>query len=150
MPTTWFIARDGKQHGPITDLEFRKLVELGHLKPTDYVWHDGAPDWMPGTRFLDAVPPVAKPEPQPAPPASASETSLAPQPAAEASVPLAQRRLVIAAIGVVAATLIGALAMLAADKFFDSGLFGAKVDPATVAQQLRANAPHLDDEAMIR
>src|SRR5262245_50029318 len=54
MPTTWFIVRDGQQHGPITDAEFRKLIELGHLKGTDFVWHDGAPDWMPGTQFLAA------------------------------------------------------------------------------------------------
>jgi hypothetical protein len=67
MATTWFISRDGQQHGPITEPEFRKLIELGHLKDTDFVWHEGAPDWMPGTQFLkprkeEASPDTAKPE----------------------------------------------------------------------------------------
>lgn len=68
MATTWFITRDGQQHGPITELEFRKLIELGHLKGTDFVWHEGAPDWMPGTQFLElrakeASREAGKPEP---------------------------------------------------------------------------------------
>src|SRR5262245_34088755 len=41
----WFIARDGKQHGPLSDAEIRKLVELGHMRPTDLIWRQGFPDW---------------------------------------------------------------------------------------------------------
>jgi hypothetical protein len=41
----WFIARDGKQHGPLSDTEMRKLVELGHLRAADLVWRLGFPDW---------------------------------------------------------------------------------------------------------
>ena len=68
MATTWFISRDGQQHGPITEPEFRKLIELGHLKGTDFVWHEGALDWMPATQFLgrraeEASSEAAKPEP---------------------------------------------------------------------------------------
>jgi hypothetical protein len=73
LPTVWFIARDGKEHGPITELEFRKLVELGHLKDTDFVWHDGAADWMPGAQFLRGRPgegPVAPVQREPARPES--------------------------------------------------------------------------------
>ena len=150
MPTTWYIARDGKQHGPVTDVEFRKLIELGHLKATDYVWHEGAADWMPSTQVLDLGPAVAKPEPKPAPAANASHRSRELQPVAETALPRAQRRVVIAAFGVVVVTVIGALAMLAADKIFGRSLFGPSVDRATVAQQLRVNAAHLDDEGMIR
>src|SRR5690242_1458777 len=43
----WFVARDGKQHGPLSDVEMRKLVELGHLRETDLVWKLGFPDWRP-------------------------------------------------------------------------------------------------------
>jgi hypothetical protein len=50
---TWFISRAGQQHGPITDDEFRKFVELGHLKADDLVWSEGATDWKPGASFLD-------------------------------------------------------------------------------------------------
>jgi hypothetical protein len=65
-------------------------------------------------------------------------------------VPLPQRRTVIAAVAVVLATTVGALAMVASDKFLGSGFFGASVDRGTVAQQLRINATHLDDDGMIR
>jgi hypothetical protein len=149
MPTTWYIARDGKQHGPITDPEFRKLVELGHLKGTDYVWHDGAADWMPGTQFLDPSA-AAKPEPQPAPAPPASESqksqegqttgkSLKLQPVADQSPPTGRRRIVVAAISVAVAVLVGVLAKLAADRVFDSGLFRPAVDRAAVEKQLLAD-----------
>jgi hypothetical protein len=46
MPTKWFISRDGKQYGPITDAEFQKLVELGELRASDFLWHDEASDWI--------------------------------------------------------------------------------------------------------
>jgi len=156
MPTTWYIARDGQQHGPVTDGEFRKLLELGHLKPTDYVWHEGAPDWMPAAQVMDLAPAVARPAPrpepqlQPAPAESASPRRRDVQPAGAASVPLPQRRIVMAAFAVVMATLIGAVAMVASDKFLGSGFFASNVDRATVAQQLRVNAARLDDDGMIR
>jgi hypothetical protein len=43
----WFLARDGQQFGPVSGVEFHKLVELGHLKPSDMVWSDGMPAWQP-------------------------------------------------------------------------------------------------------
>lgn len=41
----WYLARDGQQFGPISDGEFKKLIELGHLQPSDLLWRDGFPDW---------------------------------------------------------------------------------------------------------
>lgn len=43
----WFIARDGAQHGPLSDAEMKKLVELSYLRPTDLIWRQGFPDWRP-------------------------------------------------------------------------------------------------------
>jgi len=43
----WYLARDGQQFGPISEAEMAKLVELGHLQPTDLLWRDGFPDWRP-------------------------------------------------------------------------------------------------------
>jgi hypothetical protein len=43
----WYLARGGQQFGPISDAEMAKLVELGHLQPTDLLWRDGFPDWRP-------------------------------------------------------------------------------------------------------
>jgi hypothetical protein len=114
MPTTWFIARDGKQHGPITDIEFRKLVELGHLKGTDYVWHEGAPDWMPGAQFLGASAEVARPEPP------ASQTSLQLRPSADTPGGSGRLRLVVVAVSVVLGVVVAAFAMFAAGKAVDS------------------------------
>jgi hypothetical protein len=44
----WYIARDGVQHGPISDAEMRKFVELGHLRATDLVWCARFTEWMTG------------------------------------------------------------------------------------------------------
>jgi hypothetical protein len=43
----WYLAREGRQFGPISEAEMAKLVELGHLQPTDLLWRDGFPDWRP-------------------------------------------------------------------------------------------------------
>ena len=58
----WYIARDGKQHGPLSDVEMRAFVAQGHLKPTDLIWRPGFADWRPAP----AVFPFQAPE-QPAP-----------------------------------------------------------------------------------
>lgn len=62
----WYIARDGQQYGPLSDLEMRKFVELRHLRPTDLVWRHGFPDWRPAPAvFPTTVPPRPEP-PRPA------------------------------------------------------------------------------------
>jgi hypothetical protein len=43
----WYIARDGKQHGPLSDVEMRTFVSQGHLKATDLIWRPGFADWRP-------------------------------------------------------------------------------------------------------
>ena len=61
----WYLARDGQQFGPLSDVEMRKFVELGHLRPTDLVWRQGFPDWRPAPAVFPPRP--APPMPQPAP-----------------------------------------------------------------------------------
>ncbi len=63
----WFIARDGKQHGPLSDVEMRKLVELSHLRTNDLLWRQGFPDWRPALSVF----PMAAPEPLTAAPPAA-------------------------------------------------------------------------------
>jgi len=60
----WYIAREGKQHGPLSDVEMRTFVAQGHLKPTDLIWRPGFADWRPAP----AVFPFPQPEPAPATP----------------------------------------------------------------------------------
>ena len=45
--TQWYLAREGQQYGPLSDMELAKFVELGHLQPTDLLWREGFPDWRP-------------------------------------------------------------------------------------------------------
>lgn len=64
----WYLAREGKQVGPVSDLELRKIVELGHLRPTDLVWRQGLPEWTPAAKVfpqLAAPPPAPPPPPKP-------------------------------------------------------------------------------------
>ena len=57
----WYLARDGQQHGPLSDAELTKFRELGHLKPDDLVWRAGFPEW----RTAGEVFPETQPELEP-------------------------------------------------------------------------------------
>ena len=62
----WYIAREGKQHGPLSDVEMRTFVAQGHLKPTDLIWRPGFADWRPAPAvfpFQQPEPPAAAPRP---------------------------------------------------------------------------------------
>jgi hypothetical protein len=52
----WYIARDGKQYGPVSAVEMAKLVELKHIKPNDLVWRPGFTDWRPAQAVFPATP----------------------------------------------------------------------------------------------
>lgn len=80
----WYIARDGQQYGPLSDLEMRKFVELGHLRPTDLVWRQGFPDWRPAPVVFPA-PVQPRPHPHPAHPHPASPSAR--QPSQRAAAP---------------------------------------------------------------
>ncbi len=79
----WYIARDGKQHGPLSDMEMRTFVAQGHLKPTDLIWRPGFADWRPAP----AVFPFQAPEPTaPSPPRAPVSRPTTAQDATPASV----------------------------------------------------------------
>lgn len=61
----WYIAREGQQHGPLSDVEMRLFVDSGHLKPNDLVWNQDLPEWKPADSIF---PPKAAPKPPPPPP----------------------------------------------------------------------------------
>lgn len=74
----WYVARDGKPHGPLSETEMRKFVELGHLRPSDLVWRTGFIDWQPGSV---AFPQLAEPKSDaPAAPAVVVDEPRRPQP----------------------------------------------------------------------
>lgn len=41
----WYIARDGKQHGPLSEAEMKTFVALNYLRPIDLVWRPGMAEW---------------------------------------------------------------------------------------------------------
>lgn len=78
----WYIAREGKQHGPVSDAEMRKLVELGHLRASDLVWRQGFADWKPAVAVFPAPAPAAPAAtPGPAYAEAATHSQTYPQPA---------------------------------------------------------------------
>ena len=54
--TSWYLARDGQQFGPLSDAEMKKFNELGHLQSTDLVWRKGFPDWRPAGEVFEIAP----------------------------------------------------------------------------------------------
>lgn len=78
----WFLARDGQQHGPLTDVEIRKIAELGHLRATDLVWRQGFENWVPAASAFPPPASVAAP-PRPQPPPAPQTRVAAPSPTLE-------------------------------------------------------------------
>lgn len=76
--TQWYIARDGKQHGPLSDAEIRMFVQAGHMRPTDLVWRAGFADWQLAANVFPPSPPSpqgAAPQPVPNNVAAAQSSS---------------------------------------------------------------------------
>ena len=65
--TQWYIARDGKQHGPLTDIEMRTFVAHSYLRPVDLIWRPGMAEWLPAPQVFPAVFQGAAPALAPAP-----------------------------------------------------------------------------------
>jgi GYF domain 2 len=53
--TQWYIARDGKQHGPLTDIEMRTFVAHSYLRPADLIWRPGMAEWLPAPQVFPAA-----------------------------------------------------------------------------------------------
>ncbi len=75
----WYVARDGRQHGPISDMEMRKLVELGHLRPADLIWRAGFADWRPAHAVFSPAPSAPSPSAIPAADARPRPQSIMPR-----------------------------------------------------------------------
>ena len=77
----WYIARDGKQHGPLTDVEMKTFVGHNYLRPTDLIWKPGMPDWQPAPQVFAGLfqPQMPGAPQQPAPQPSQQPTAVSPQ-----------------------------------------------------------------------
>jgi|GEM_PF-6593745 len=47
MQNQWYIARDGKQYGPVTDADLMQLVQKRELLDGDFLWRQGFENWLP-------------------------------------------------------------------------------------------------------
>ena len=95
--TQWYLAREGQQYGPLSETELGRFVELGHLQPTDLLWHEGFPDWRPAMVVFPprkpAMPrPAAPPARQAVPARGAHEHAMARQAQSSRAGPAAPRR----------------------------------------------------------
>lgn len=72
----WHIYRRDHRIGPVTALELAWLAKERHLKPTDFIWCRGLPDWIQASSVAGLIP---TPEQQ-ATPQSATPVSAAPAP----------------------------------------------------------------------
>jgi hypothetical protein len=72
--STWFYAKGGQTHGPVSEGEFLNLINLGTVGPDDLVWKEGMPAWQPASATPGLVfPPAGR---VPPPPLPSSEPSI--------------------------------------------------------------------------
>jgi len=64
----YWIAREGKKHGPYPEDQVRRNYASGRVLPTDLVWTEGMADWKAASRAFGAVP--VRPAPSAAAPAT--------------------------------------------------------------------------------
>ena len=81
--TQWFIARDGKQTGPISDAEIEAIAAHGYFRPSDLIWRAGFEEWQPALSVFPPAPAVVEPPQQP----PALPASPPPQPASDVTQP---------------------------------------------------------------
>ncbi len=61
----WYYAQGQQQLGPVSDVDIKRLVADGVVRPQDEVWCEGMPDWKPAgdVRELFSERPVMPPPP---------------------------------------------------------------------------------------
>ena len=42
----WHVSKGGRQHGPFTSAQVKKLADSGQLQPEDLIWKDGLAEWV--------------------------------------------------------------------------------------------------------
>lgn len=59
---SWYLSRDGQQHGPLTDRELSLFAEGGNFEPGDLLWTAGLDDWKPAEAVFGLASPGSGPE----------------------------------------------------------------------------------------
>lgn len=45
MNDSWYYGQTGQQYGPVVFEQLKQLAAAGTLRPADYVWSEGMPNW---------------------------------------------------------------------------------------------------------
>lgn len=53
---TWYLSRDGQQHGPLSDRELSLFAEGGNFQPGDLLWTAGLDEWKPADAIFGLAP----------------------------------------------------------------------------------------------
>jgi hypothetical protein len=75
MADEWYYTQQGQQRGPVSTAELKQLAVTNQLLPTDLIWREGLPKWVPAGSTKELFP-----EP---PPTAVASASVAPPPVAE-------------------------------------------------------------------
>lgn len=74
MASMWYYIHEGRQYGPVSGAEIKKLAAGGQLLPTDLVWKDGMPEWVPASRIKGLFTPLVANNPSPSQPSDPIES----------------------------------------------------------------------------
>jgi hypothetical protein len=54
MASEWYYTQNGQQApAPVSSAQLKQLASTGQLQPTDMVWKDGMPNWVPASSIKD-------------------------------------------------------------------------------------------------
>jgi hypothetical protein len=56
MATEYYYTKNGEQIGPVSSTELKRLAGIGELQPSDQIWQEGMPDWVPASRVKGLFP----------------------------------------------------------------------------------------------
>jgi TM2 domain-containing membrane protein YozV len=57
MPQAWYYAKNNERLGPVPLAELRSLITKGRLQPSDLVWSEHLPGWVPAKKVRELFPP---------------------------------------------------------------------------------------------
>ena len=75
----WYIARDGKRTGPMSDLEIKAIAAHKYFRATDLVWCPSFTEWRPALSVFAPAPETPPQLPVTAPPVTAAPKPMQPQ-----------------------------------------------------------------------
>jgi len=76
MASKWFYKKNGQDHGPVSSTELKELGAKNELQPSDLVWKEGMPQWLPASRLAGLLPDSVNAMPPALPQASLASTTI--------------------------------------------------------------------------